>query len=123
MDARVIYEEAFEAANAAAAATTPAPMIVGRAIGFTNAIVPGTEEFVADGVCGFAWVKIRPARGEFVKWCKANKIGRPDDYAGGYLISMRQGNQSMQRKEAAGIAFAQVLTKHGINAYMESRMD
>jgi len=124
MNAQAIYNEAFEAANAAAAAAQPVPMVVGRAAGlFGSAIVPGTEEFVADGVCGFAWVKIRPARGEFVKWCKANNIGRPDDYAGGYLISMRQGNQSMQRKEAAGDAFAKVLQSYGINAYMQSRID
>ena len=123
MDPKAIYEEAFEAANAAADACMPMPMVVGQAVGFSNFMVPGTMEFVADGVCGFAWVKIRPARGEFVKFCKANNIGYRDDYAGGYLISMRQGNQSMQRKEAAGRAFAAVLVKHGIKAHMQSRMD
>jgi hypothetical protein len=122
----VVYAEAYAAAMEACNSAVPVPMIVGQAKGlFGNEIVPGTAEFVSDGVCGFAWVHITPARGPFVSWCKKrgpHPIGYTSSY-GGYDISMRMGNQSMQRKEAAGLAFAKVLNKYGINAYMASRMD
>ncbi len=124
-----IYNEAVAAAVAAGKAHRPTPMVVGQAVGlFGNDIVPGTEEVVEGGVCGFAWVKIRPARGKFVTWLKKNNIGHRDDYAGGYSISMGRFpgadfGQSMERKEAAGAAFAEVLRNHGIEAYMTSRMD
>lgn len=130
MDSKAIYDEAVAAAVAAGTAHKPTPMVVGQAVGlFGNAIVPGTEEVVPDGVCGFAWVKIKPARGEFIKFCKANNIGSSGVY-GGWEISMGRFpsvgvnfNQSMERKEAAGDAFAAVLKSYGIRAWMQSRMD
>lgn len=127
MNMQMIYTEAFDEATRAFNGTTPVPMLVGQARSlFGNEMVPGTEEFVADGVCGFAWVKIKPARGPFIKFCKQNNIGSKDDYAGGWSINMgliNRASQSMQRKEAAGRAFAKVLQNYGINAWMESRMD
>lgn len=125
-----LYEMACNAASEAWKACRPIPMIVGQAKGlFGNEIVPGTEEFVADGVCGFAWVRIKPARGPFVKFLKTNNIGRKDVYAGGWSISSSgtlnfpDYTQSMQRKEAACNAFVRVLRDNGVNAWMESRMD
>lgn len=129
-----IYIEAVTAAVAAGKAHKPTPMVVGQAVGlFGNAIVPGTEEVVEDGVCGFAWVKIKPARGPFIAWLKANNIGSSGVY-GGWEISMGRFpsfgslgetnfGQSMERKEAAGDAFAAVLKSHGIRAWMVSRID
>jgi len=70
-------------------------------------------------------VHIDPARGKFVNYCKNNNIGSKGVYRG-YSISMGMidpSSQSMQRKEAAGAAFANVLDNHGISAYMHSRMD
>src|SRR5690606_11417507 len=78
-DARQAALEAFHNAK-------PVPMIVGQAIGFTNQIVPGTEEFVVDGVCGFAWVRIKPARGPLIKYLKDNGIGEKA-WNGGWTIS------------------------------------
>lgn len=127
---REIFSKAVAAASEAWNSCRPTPMIVGQARGlFGNEIVPGTEEFIADGVCGFAWVRIKPAKGKFVKFLKDNGIGRRDDYAGGWYIqsskclNFTDYSQSMARKESACAAFANVLTDHGINAWMESRMD
>jgi hypothetical protein len=127
---RDILAEAQEAASAAFKSCRPTPMVVGQARGlFGNEIVPGTEEVVEDGVCGFAWVKIRPARGPFVKFLKARDIGRKDDYEGGYYLSsydvlpFRDFTQSMERKYAACSAFAGVLSSYGLDAYAMSRMD
>lgn len=77
--------------------------------------------------CGFAWVNIKPARGDFVKFLKENKIGRKDDYYGGYTISSYDvsgwNGQNMNVKEEQCYAFAAVLQKNGINAYVQSRID
>ncbi len=80
--------------------------------------------------CGFANVLIRPARGEFVKWLKSNDIG-DNGYGGGYRIpwhKISEGHpnsytQSMDIKETGCDAFADVLEKYGLKAYMQSRAD
>jgi|TARA_B100001027_G_scaffold214675_1_gene187295 hypothetical protein len=80
--------------------------------------------------CGFANVKIRPARGNFVKFLKAEGIGS-NGYNGGWRISYydMMGNeqyshtQSMDIKEHGCDAFAEVLNKYGMDAHMESRAD
>jgi len=114
-DFRLIYEEADRAGVAAVAAMTPTPMIVVDS--------KGKEYFVGDGVCGFAWVNIKPARGGFVAYLKSQGIGRHDSYEGGWTMWVHEYGQSMERKQAYAAAFAQVLRGHGINAYAQARMD
>ena len=74
--------------------------------------------------CGFAWVKIRPARGSFVTYMKKMYIGHKSD-SGGYIIPNPSGDytQSMLIKEAGADAYAQVLRKYNIDAYTQSRAD
>lgn len=82
------------------------------------------EKYGEPFYCGFAWVKIRPARGPFVAYLK--KIGVGDKaWNGGYDIWNPSGDhtQSMDIKEAGAQAYAQVLRKYNINAYMQSRAD
>ena len=116
MNPQELYQKAHEAGVAAVQAATVRPMIV-------TDNDRGKQWFIEDGVCGFAWVKIRPARGAFVNWCKKNKIGRVDSFEGGYMISVHDYNQSMQKKEAYARGFAKVLGDNGIKAYSMSRMD
>jgi malate synthase len=74
-------------------------------------------------VCGFAWIKIRPATSAFAKWLVKTGKARPA-YGGGLSIWISAHNQSMERKEAHARAMAKVLSeKLGINCYAESRMD
>lgn len=125
-----VFATAERTADAAALAATPTPMIVGTAIGLSDRIDPTQRTYVIpDGVCGFAWVRVRPARGAFVTWCKQNNIGRSDSYEGGYVIpahelapSLRK-TQSYERKMAAANAAAAVLRDAGINAYSEGHLD
>ena len=82
----------------------------------------------SDGLpCGFAWINIKPARGPFIKFLKDNKIGRKDDYYGGYTLSSYDAcnwnGQNMIVKESACYAFADVLTAAGLKAHVQSRMD
>jgi hypothetical protein len=108
---------AAEAAGyAAAEACTPRPMHVVDATSGTR------YEPVMDGVCGFAWITIRPATSALAKYLKSAGKGRPA-YGGGLQVWVSQFNQSMQKKEAYAYAYAKVLTEAGFNAYAGSRMD
>jgi hypothetical protein len=84
--------------------------------------------FVEGGVCGFASVVIKPARGKFVAELKKRKIGYVG-YYGGYSVSswefapsIRQ-DQSYERACAAAAGAVKVLQSYGINAYVDSRID
>lgn len=101
---RAIYEEAIEAAKKAEQAY-----------------------FDKNGepwYCGFAWVEVPNGRSPFVNWCK--KVGLGDKHwKKGWSIWNPAGNhtQSMDIKEAGASAFCEVLQKHGIDAFWNSRAD
>ena len=110
-------------------------MDAGRRVGVTPMVVGTPTElmgndinwdkttyFVESGVCGFAGVVIKPARGKFVSYLK--KLGKGHKhYYGGYYVSVREFNQSLTRKEAYAEAFAKVLGEEGMRCYVDSRMD
>lgn len=76
--------------------------------------------------CGFAWVRIKPARGKFVKFLKDNNVGRLSEY-GGYMLWSSDvcsfTGQNMYVKEEGCFAFAEVLRANGINAFVQTRLD
>lgn len=116
--------EAAEAAGAAAlAAAKPTPMIVGTPTAlFGNNIDPNKPVyFVEGGVCGFAWVEFA-GNTAFGKWMAKTKKARPA-YPKGLMVWVRDGQQSMERKEAYAAAYAKTLQAAGVNAYAMSRMD
>ena len=90
----------------------------------------GGNEYGEPMYCGFASVKIRPARGAFVKFLKAHDIGS-NAYRGGWDISYykfmdghpNSHTQSLDLKEIACDAFANVLKQHGMTAYGIGRAD
>ena len=75
--------------------------------------------------CGFAWVHIKPARGQFVKIMKELKMGRTDEFYGGYVVYNPSGNfcQNMDAKYEGAKAFANELKRHGVNATAIQRID
>lgn len=78
--------------------------------------------------CGFARINIKPARGKFVKFLKDAKLGYTDDYYGGYTVSSNKlipgyMGQSMNVKERACIAAANVLQANGINCTVMTQID
>lgn len=86
--------------------------------------------------CGFAWVKVIPARGPFVTWLKKKIAEAGDDrrqvhqygskaYEGGWQFWApgSYNGQSISVKEVGAIAFAKTLKDYGIDAYMGSRLD
>ena len=110
-------------------------MDAGRLVGVTPMVVgsPSTPlgndidyskktYFVEGGVCGFAGVVIKPARGKFVSYLKKLGMGYKHHY-GGWYVSVREFGQSLTRKEAYAEAFAKVLGEAGMRCYVDSRMD
>ena len=120
-----IYAEAHSAGMSAGNKCKPTPMIVGQPTTPLGDDIDYEKEtwYVGDGVCGFAWVNIKPARGKFVTWMKKNNVGRKDNYYGGWTVWVSGFGQSMARKEDYARAFSKVLGDYGITAHSMSRMD
>jgi hypothetical protein len=117
-----IYVEAYEAGLLAGKDADTPKFIVGDAIGLSDEIDYSKKTYILDGLCGFAWVNISPARGAFVNYLKSREVGSKS-YYGGYEIWVREFGQSVDRKSAFARAFADVLNKYGINATVGSRLD
>lgn len=116
------WSAADTAGKAAAEACVPRPMVVRQ---HTNPLYDGSavtkEWFVADGVCGFAWVVFK-GNSAFGRWAKANKrVGK--HYPTGLSYWVGDYGQSMAKKEAYARAFARSLNDAGIDAYADSRID
>ena len=127
---QALWDKATQAGRDAVAACNPTPMVVQQHANMLDDNSPVVKQWiVADGACGFAWVKIRPANSAFAKWAKTQpRTGeylepRKDSYEGGLCVWITVGNQSIQKKEAYAHAMAKVLREAGINAYPMSRLD
>ena len=119
-----LFESAHEAGLKAGHEVGVTPMVVGSPTElFGNEIDWNKSTYhVSDGVCGFAGVIIKPARGKFVSLLK--KMGRGwKHYYGGFYMTCREFNQSLTRKEAYCEAFARVLGEAGLRCYVDSRLD
>lgn len=122
--AAALHRKADAAGMAAGLATRPVPMyVVERANPWDNNS-PITRRYAPamGGVCGFAWVKVRPATGPFVRWLKAEGLGHKG-YTGGWDVWVHQFEQSLECKTAYANAYAGVLREAGLTAYGQSRMD
>ena len=120
-----IYEEAHFKGIDAAKACQPTPMVVGSPSTPLGSEIDYSQPtyYVEGGVCGFAWVVVQDARTGFARWLKKNHIGKTRYGASGVCIWVSYFGQSMARKEAYAIAFAEYLNSQGIKAYSDSRMD
>lgn len=119
-----LFETAHAAGMKAGHEVGVTPMVVGTPTElFGNEIDWNKSTYnVPDGVCGFAGVVIKPARGKFVSFLKSRGLGWKH-YYGGYYMTCREFGQSLTRKEAYCEAFAKVLGEVGMSAYVDSRMD
>lgn len=75
--------------------------------------------------CGFAWVIIKPARGQLVKLMKKRGLGRVDETFGGFVVYNPSGNfsQNMDAKYEGAKAFVEMLKQHDVNAVAHQRID
>tara|TARA_Y100000310_G_C20561624_1_gene753362 strand:- start:396 stop:1040 length:645 start_codon:yes stop_codon:yes gene_type:complete len=122
--ARQLFREAQAAGLEAGNNATPTPMIVGTpTTPFSNDIDPEKNTyFVADGVCGFARVVIKPGNSSLANHAKRLGIGH-SNYYGGVGISIHDHGQSLDRKSRHARAYAKVLQAHGVDAMADSRID
>lgn len=121
--------------EALATATPPTPMIVGSpSTPLGNDVDPNQKTwFVADGVCGFAWVVLDSGRTGFAQWIIKKGYGSKHyQWGGGYKgVSIwpnsnrgfAETRQSLQLKEQVCRKIADYLRSEGVSAYSESRID
>ena len=123
-DFKGLYAKAVCVGGEAGMALQPVPMIVGEAKSPFGSEIDHSKpvHYVADGVCGFAWVNVRPGNSAFAKWLVKNGCARKA-YEGGVQIWIGEFNQSLAKKEACAYAMAKVFQDAGIKAYAGSRMD
>lgn len=98
-------------------ACSPPPMVVVQDTGDRK-----KSWFEPEGMCGFAWITIKPASCLAAKVAK-EKFGARKAYDGGVQIWVREFDQSIARKQAYANAFTAVLMNAGINAESGSRLD
>lgn len=110
-----LYDEANASGYAAAQAVTPEVM---RVVNTQTGQVWVENE----GMCGFAWVTVRPGNSPFANWLKKQKLGRTA-YGGGVCIWISAHGQSVDRKTAHARAMSRVLEAAGIQATSGSRLD
>lgn len=108
------WDRAWQEGVKAAQAVTPRPMIVTDRDG--NHI-----DYVADGVCGFAWLNV-PGNSSFGRWLKKRGLARPD-YPTGLCVWISAYEQSHDRKAAHAHAMARYLQLQGIQCCARSRLD
>ncbi len=109
---RIIFDAAHQAGHEAATKVVPEPMTV-----------VGAKQIwhVPEGMCGFAWVVFK-GNTSFGRWALKNKLARKA-YSGGLHLWVSDYEQSYDRKSAYAAAFAEVLRKHGVDAYADNRLD
>jgi hypothetical protein len=120
-----VYQLADAAGAEAAEKASPTPMVVVQHANPLDDSSPVVRQYapVEGGVCGFAWVTVRPGNCSFALWAAKNK-GWSKAYHGGMQLWVSAYGQSMERKDAYAQAFAAVLRDElGIRAYSGSRMD
>lgn len=123
VDWQELYNKAHAAGLEAVSKLQVTPMVVTGHANPLDDSSPVTEAYyVADGVCGFGWVNVKPGNSAFAKWLVKNDYASKS-YEGGVTIWVSYFNQSLQKKEAYAYAFAKVLSDNGIRAYAGSRMD
>ncbi len=119
-----VIEEARERGIAAALGMTPRAMIVGEAKDLTSNEIDYSKKtyYVADGVCGFAWIWFK-GNTKFGRWAKKNGLAK-SWYPTGLAIWVSEFGQSYERKMAYAREFAKVLNEYGIkDAYASGRLD
>lgn len=122
---KALYKRADAAGKAAAEKRVPIPMVVVQRANPLDDNSPIVKRYapVMGGVCGFAWVNIKPGYSAFANWLKKNKLA-DKSYYGGVDVWVGGYGQSMEKKEAYANAFAAVLrAEAGINAMSMSRLD
>lgn len=124
-ECKALVERADAAGRAAAEATVPQPMYVVERENPLDDTSPIVKRYapVMSGVCGFAWINIKPGNSSFARYLKDQGLARTDSYYGGVSVRVSGYGQSYEKKSAYAAAFASVLREAGIKAMDMGRLD
>lgn len=134
---KALIARAGEAGEAAFRGAVPTPMIVytprdvlGSLMGGDDGGADPNEPVYAvnEGICGTAWVNVKPGGSRFARYLLSEGMARRDSYNGGIALSTwkmcgDRYSQSYVRWDAAATAIANVLREAGIEAWAQSRID
>lgn len=123
-EADALFSRAHAAGLKAGEGHRPEPMVVVQRENPFDASSKIVKQYepVMDGVCGFGWVKVRPAGSSFGRYLK-DVQGCSPAYGGGISVWVRGFGQSYERKMAYAHAFAEILREAGVQAFAEGRLD
>jgi hypothetical protein len=109
-DFAALDARAHAAGMAAGEAATPTPMVVVERADPFDDTSPVTRRYapVMDGMCGTAYVKVRPGNSAFARYLKASR-GAFKAYGGGVQFSVRAFGQSFERSMAYAMAYVEVV--------------
>lgn len=94
----VIYQSAINKAQSAGENQIPMPMIVEQRANMSDDESPVVKSwFVAEGLCGFAWITVNPGNCQFANWLK-KRGEKCSDYYKGVMLYVHGFNQSYERK-------------------------
>lgn len=120
-----IFADANKAGWEAHEAALPQPMVVEEVQPLTG-VPTGKQWHVAEGLCGFAWVTVRPGSSSFARWLVKQGHAR-SSYQGGVMIWVSTQTQSYDRKTAFAQAMAAVFTEApelaGLRIFPGGRLD
>lgn len=128
---QALWSKALAAGQKAFEDAKPTPMVVtqhANPLDDNSAIEQAW--YVGEGVCGMAWITIRPGNSSFAHWAKKH-VGARKAYYGGLEIyePIGRSSQSYDRKTAGVGAMVEIL-KEGlkeldpkVRIYMGSRLD
>jgi len=104
---RLAFQMAHVKGLEAARGCTPTPMVVGTAVGLSDKMDNTKPMYVVPGgVCGFAWVNIRPATSAVAKFAKKELGWSYNDYDHAMQKWVSEYGQSMELKQAYAYAYA-----------------
>lgn len=107
-----IFEEAFRLGRQAGEDAIPTPMVVQEHVNMADDNSPVKQSWlVRDGLCGFAWISIRPGNCASANFARKFWGGKTDSYYGGVTIWISDFNQSHARKKAMAGAIAHFLNE------------
>jgi hypothetical protein len=134
---KALLARAGDAGEKAFRDARPTPMVVYTPRDVMGSLMGGDDggadlsqpvEYVGEGICGNAWVNIKPGGSRFARWLIKQGYGRAGAYRGGvtlstWMICGDRGSQSYARWCAAADAIAEVLRDAGITAHAEHWID
>lgn len=120
---RELHARAHQAGLDAGNAAIPAPMVVEEHLHPMDDTSPVIyRETVNEGICGFAWIIVRPGNGAYAKWMR-RVLSTRRGFEGGEQLTVFGFGQSLTRKDAYADAYSKVLRDAGVRAYGMSRAD